>query len=178
MILLSTRLLLPIPFAPRRRIQPLVDPEQSTDTCGIVLVGATSDRMNTSGAALSNSHVTYTSSTLPEQKIRRGAATLLSLNSCSQDTATVLSCVSLYHKGVNLRSKGNETMILICQPKCTYLSLCPCNKFRSSDHKRPLLLHLPIIIELNENIKDDEPEDEDKIPNFKYGSISGIPSIF
>ena len=27
--------------------------------------------------------------------------------------------------------------------------------------------HLPIIIELNENIKD-EPEDEDKIPEFKY----------
>ena len=28
--------------------------------------------------------------------------------------------------------------------------------------------HLPIIIELNENIKDDEPEDEDKIPKFRY----------
>ena len=28
--------------------------------------------------------------------------------------------------------------------------------------------HLPIIIELNENIKDDEPEDEDKIPKYKY----------
>ena len=28
--------------------------------------------------------------------------------------------------------------------------------------------HLPIIIEWNENIKDDEPEDEDKIPKFKY----------
>ena len=28
--------------------------------------------------------------------------------------------------------------------------------------------HLPIIIELNENIKDDDPEDEDKIPKFKY----------
>ena len=28
--------------------------------------------------------------------------------------------------------------------------------------------HLPIITELNENIKDDEPEDEDKIPKFKY----------
>ena len=28
--------------------------------------------------------------------------------------------------------------------------------------------HLPIIIELNENIKDDEWEDEDKIPKFKY----------
>ena len=28
--------------------------------------------------------------------------------------------------------------------------------------------HLPITIELNENIKDDEPEDEDKIPKFKY----------
>ena len=28
--------------------------------------------------------------------------------------------------------------------------------------------HLPILTELNENIKDDEPEDEDKIPKFKY----------
>ena len=28
--------------------------------------------------------------------------------------------------------------------------------------------HLPIIIELNENIKDEESEDEDKIPKFKY----------
>ena len=28
--------------------------------------------------------------------------------------------------------------------------------------------HLPIIIELNENIKGDESEDEDKIPKFKY----------
>ena len=28
--------------------------------------------------------------------------------------------------------------------------------------------HLHIIIELNENIKQDEPEDEDKIPKFKY----------
>ena len=28
--------------------------------------------------------------------------------------------------------------------------------------------HLSIIIELNENIKDDESEDEDKIPKFKY----------
>ena len=28
--------------------------------------------------------------------------------------------------------------------------------------------HLPIIIELNENIKDEESEDEDKIPKSKY----------
>ena len=28
--------------------------------------------------------------------------------------------------------------------------------------------HLPIIIELNENIKADEPEYEDKIPKFRY----------
>ena len=28
--------------------------------------------------------------------------------------------------------------------------------------------HLSIIIELNENTKDDESEDEDKIPKFKY----------
>ena len=28
--------------------------------------------------------------------------------------------------------------------------------------------HLPILTELNENIKDDEPEDEEKIPKFKY----------
>ena len=28
--------------------------------------------------------------------------------------------------------------------------------------------HLPTISELNENIKDDESEDEDKIPKFKY----------
>ena len=28
--------------------------------------------------------------------------------------------------------------------------------------------HLPITIEVNENIKDDEPEDEDKIPKLQY----------
>ena len=28
--------------------------------------------------------------------------------------------------------------------------------------------YFPIIIELNENIKDDEPEDEDEIPKFQY----------
>ena len=33
--------------------------------------------------------------------------------------------------------------------------------------------HLPIIIDLNENIKDDEPEDEEKILNFNISMLTG-----